>query len=117
MIVITVALFEVLFIFYMKEYYHGMARSYLEQQVDNISVVDFTSFEEATNSVLERENVNKDINLGIQVINKDKELILDQYGIKTQKKIDYEDILGIFYMLFPKFNTFLFFLNIGFSFF
>ena len=33
MIIITVALFEVLFMFYMKEYYYSMAKSYLEQQV------------------------------------------------------------------------------------
>ncbi|MGN1032495.1 MAG: sensor histidine kinase, partial [Intestinibacter sp.] len=92
MIVITVALFEVLFVFYMKEYYHGMARTYLEQQVDNISVANFTDFESAVNNILERENMNKDVNLGIQVINKDKEVLIDQYGIKTGEKINYDDI-------------------------
>ena len=92
MIAITVALFEVLFVFYMKEYYHGIARTYLEQQVDNISAVNFTSFEDAINDILERENVNKDINLGIQIINKDKEVLVDQYGIKTGEKINYDDV-------------------------
>ncbi|MGM9533545.1 MAG: sensor histidine kinase, partial [Intestinibacter sp.] len=92
MIAITVVLFEVLFIFYMKEYYHGMARTYLEQQVDNISATNFTSFEDAINDILEREGVNKDINLGIQIINKDKEVLLDEYGIKTGEKLNYDDI-------------------------
>ena len=59
MIAITVVLFEVLFIFYMKEYYHGMARTYLEQQVDNISATNFTSFEDAINDILEREGVKR----------------------------------------------------------
>ena len=92
MIAITVALFEVLFVFYMKEYYHGIARTYLQQPVDNISAVNFTSFEDAINDILERENVNKDINLGIQIINKNKEVLVDQYGIKTGEKINYDDV-------------------------
>ena len=69
-----------------------MARTYLEQQVDNISATNFTSFEDAINDILEREGVNKDINLGIQIINKDKEVLLDEYGIKTGEKLNYDDI-------------------------
>ena len=52
MIIITVALFEVLFMFYMKEYYYSMAKSYLEQQVRytqssyDSTAMDSTSFQD-----------------------------------------------------------------------
>lgn len=100
MIIITVALFESLFMFYMKTYYYNMAKAYLEQQVAytqdsyNTSKMDSTSFEEKVNNILEKEGINKvkDINFAIQIINKDKEVLLDQYGIKTKEIVEYDDV-------------------------
>ena len=107
MIIITVALFEVLFMFYMKEYYYSMAKSYLEQQVrytqssyDSMAM-DSTSFQDKINNILEKESlsqgssykdVNNDFAVAIEIINKNKEIILDQYGIKTNEVVNYEDV-------------------------
>ena len=107
MIIITVALFEVLFMFYMKEYYYSMAKSYLEQQVRytqssyDSTAMDSTSFQDKINNILEKESlsqdssykeVNNDFAVAIEIINKNKEIILDQYGIKTNEKYEYEDV-------------------------
>ena len=107
MIIITVALFEVLFMFYMKEYYYSMAKSYLEQQVRytqnsyDSSGMDSTSFQDKINNILEKESlsqdssykeVNNDFAVAIEIINKNKEIILDQYGIKTNEVVNYEDV-------------------------
>ena len=93
MIIITVALFEVLFMFYMKEYYYSMAKSYLEQQVRytqssyDSTAMDSTSFQDKINNILEKESlsqdssykeVNNDFAVAIEIINKNKEIILDQ---------------------------------------
>ena len=105
MIIITVALFEVLFMFYMKEYYYSMAKSYLEQQVRytqssyDSTAMDSTSFQDKINNILEKESlsqdssykeVNNDFAVAIEIINKNKEIILDQYGIKTNEVVNYE---------------------------
>ena len=107
MIIITVALFEVLFMFYMKEYYYSMAKSYLEQQVRytqssyDSTAMDSTSFQDKINNILEKESlsqdssykeVNNDFAVAIEIINKNKEIILDQYGIKTNEVVNYEDV-------------------------
>ena len=93
MIIITVALFEVLFMFYMKEYYYSMAKSYLEQQVRytqnsyDSSGMDSTSFQDKINNILEKEGLNQSSGYGessdnfsvaIEIINKNKEVMLDQ---------------------------------------
>ena len=107
MIIITVALFEVLFMFYMKEYYYSMAKSYLEQQVRytqnsyDSSGMDSTSFQDKINNILEKEGLNQSSGYGessdnfsvaIEIINKNKEVMLDQYGIKTGDVVNYDDV-------------------------
>lgn len=107
MIIITVALFEALFMFYMKEYYYSMAKSYLEQQVRytkssyNSTTMDSMSFQDKVNNILEKETlnqdssykeVNNDFAIAIEIIDKNKRVILDQYGIKTNQIVDYEDV-------------------------
>ena len=107
MIIITVALFEVLFMFYMKEYYYSMAKSYLEQQVRytqnsyDSSGMDSTSFQDKINNILEKEGLNQSSGYGessdnfsvaIEIINKNKEVMLDQYGIKTGEVVNYDDV-------------------------
>lgn len=107
MIIITVALFEVLFMFYMKEYYYSMAKSYLEQQVRytqssyNSSGMDSTSFQDKINNILEKEGLNQgsgysegsdNFSVAIEIINRNKEVVLDQYGIKTGEVVNYDDV-------------------------
>ena len=107
MIIITVALFEVLFMFYMKEYYYSMAKSYLEQQVRytqssyDSTAMDSTSFQDKINNILEKEGLNQSSGYGessdnfsvaIEIINKNKEVMLDQYGIKTGEVVNYDDV-------------------------
>lgn len=93
--------------FYMKQYYYSMAKSYLEQQVRytqssyNSNAMDSMSFQDKVNNILEKESLNQgsayqqsnnDFSVAIQIINKDKKLILDQYGIKTDEVVNYEDV-------------------------
>ena len=107
MIIITVALFEALFMFYMKEYYYSMAKSYLEQQVRytqnsyDSSGMDSTSFQDKINNILEKEGLNQNSGYGessdkfsvaIEIINRNKEVILDEYGIKTGDVVNYDDV-------------------------
>ncbi len=107
MIIITVTLFEALFMFYMKEYYYSMAKSYLEQKVRytqnsyDSSAMDSTSFQDKINNILEKEGItnnsgysqsNDNFYVAIDIINRDKEVILDQYGIKTGKVVNYDDV-------------------------
>lgn len=84
-----------------------MAKSYLEQQVRytqssyESSGMDSTSFQDKINNILEKESLSKnqgygengnEFSVAIQIINKDKEVLLDQYGIKTGEKLEYDDV-------------------------
>ena len=84
-----------------------MAKSYLEQQVRytqssyESSGMDSTSFQDKINNILEKESLSNnqgygengnEFSVAIQIINKDKEVLLDQYGIKTGEKLEYDDV-------------------------
>ena len=97
-IMITVILFEGLFILYIRNYYYD----YVEQSLS--SYASFTretystassesdSFEAKIKSILEKENLKTGTKYSVQIINKYKTLIIDQYGIRTNTKVDYEDV-------------------------
>ena len=98
MIIITVALFEGLFMFYIQNYYYNSAKQSLISQANyTIDIYDgigmeSTSFEDKVSNIFEKGKVNSNTNFSIEFIDKDKKLILDKYGIKTNKKYEYEDV-------------------------
>lgn len=105
-IIITVALFEGLFLFNIQNYYYSYVRQLLKQQADN--AIEFhqsvtsqsQSFEIKVNKIIERSDeiirsqsdVTKVGRFGIQVIDKDKNIIIDQYGFRSNNKVNYEDV-------------------------
>lgn len=98
MIIITVALFEGLFMFYLQNYYYNSAKQSLISQANyTIDIYDgvgmeSTSFEDKISNIFEKGKVNSNTNFSIEFIDKNKNLILDKYGIKTNKKYEYEDV-------------------------
>lgn len=98
MIIITVALFEGLFMFYLQNYYYNSAKqSLISQATYTMDIYDgvgmeSASFENKVYNIFEKGQVNSNTNLTVEFIDKDKNLILDKYGIKTNKKYEYDDV-------------------------
>lgn len=98
MIIITVALFEGLFMFYLQNYYYNSAKQSLISQANyTIDIYDgvgmeSTSFENKVSNIFEKGKVNSNTNFSIEFIDKNKNVILDKYGIKTNEKYEYEDV-------------------------
>ena len=98
MIIITVALFEGLFMFYLQNYYYNSAKQALISQANyTIDIYDgvgmeSTSFEDKISNIFEKGKVNSNTNFSIEFIDKNKNVILDKYGIKTNERYEYEDV-------------------------
>ena len=99
-IIITVTLFEGLFISYVQNYYYDSVRQSLKSQVEytnsvyNTSVnnIENTTFDEKISNILDKQRIWGSSKYATQVINKDKYIIIDQYGIKKHEKIEAEDV-------------------------
>lgn len=99
-IITTVTLFEGLFIFYVQNYYYDSVRQSLKNQVEytnsvyntSINNIENTTFDEKISNILDKQIVGGNSKYATQVINKDKYIIIDQYGIKKHEKIEAEDV-------------------------
>ena len=98
MIIITVALFEGLFMFYLQNYYYNSAKqSLISQATYTMDIYDgvgmeSTSFENKVHNIFEKGQVSNNTNFTVEFIDKNKNVILDKYGIKTNEKYEYEDV-------------------------
>ena len=100
LIITTVTLFEGLFIFYVQNYYYDSVRQNLKNQVEytnsvyntSINNIENTTFDEKVSNILDKQRVVGSSKYATQVINKDKYIIIDQYGIKKHEKIEAEDV-------------------------
>ncbi|MEG0856683.1 MAG: ATP-binding protein [Terrisporobacter sp.] len=98
MIIITVALFEGLFMFYIQNFYYNSAKQSLISQANyTIDIYDnagmeSTSFEDKISNIFEKENITSNTNFSVEIIDKNKNVILDKYGIKTNDKYEYDDV-------------------------
>ena len=98
MIIITVALFEGLFMFYIQNYYYNSAKqSLISQATYTMDIYDgvgmeSTSFENKVHNIFEKGQVSNNTNFTVEFIDKNKNVILDKYGIKTNEKYEYEDV-------------------------
>ena len=98
MIIITVALFEGLFMFYLQNYYYNSAKqSLISQATYTMDIYDgvgmeSASFENKVYNIFEKGQINSNTNFTVEFIDKNKNVILDKYGIKTNKKYEYEDV-------------------------
>ena len=99
-IITTVSLFEGLFIFYVQNYYYDSVRQSLKNQVEytnsvyntSINNIENTTFDEKISNILDKQRIGGSTKYATQVINKDKYIIIDQYGIKKHEKIEAEDV-------------------------
>ncbi|WP_081712221.1 sensor histidine kinase [[Clostridium] dakarense] len=97
-IIITVTLFEGLFIFYIQNYYYDYVRQNLKNVVENTNSnyntvqMESSSFEKKVNNIIEKENLKYNSRYAVTIIDKNKNIILDRYGFKTNEKADYEDV-------------------------
>ena len=98
MIIITVALFEGLFMFYLQNYYYNSAKqSLISRAIYTMDIYDgvgmeSTSFENKVHNIFEKGQVSNNTNFTVEFIDKNKNVILDKYGIKTNEKYEYEDV-------------------------
>lgn len=97
-IIITVTLFEGLFMLYIQNYYYDSVRQLLKSQVDytnnvyNTVTMETTSFENKINKIFEIQSVENNPRFGIQIIDKNRNMIIDQYSFNTEEKAEYEDV-------------------------
>lgn len=97
-IIITVTLFEGLFMLYIQNYYYDSVRQLLKSQVDytnnvyNTVTMETTSFENKINKIFEIQSVENNPRFGIQIIDKNRNIIIDQYSFNTEEKAEYEDV-------------------------
>ena len=96
-IIITVALFEGLFIFYAQNYYYDSVRRILTHQASNTDNIysgymGDSSFEQKVNNLYDKKDVDVDSNMSLEIIDKNKNIIIDQYGFRSKEKAYYEDV-------------------------
>lgn len=97
-IIITIALFEGLFIFYIQNYYYDSVKQSLTNHAsytkDTYTTIgnESSSFEYKINNIIEKEKLRANSKYAVQIIDKNKNLIIDQYGFRTNEKVDYEDV-------------------------
>ncbi|MGL5755930.1 MAG: sensor histidine kinase [Paraclostridium sp.] len=96
-IIITVTLFEGLFIFYAQNYYYDSVRQTLKHQASSTQNIysgymGDRSFEQKINNILEKKDIDTNTQLGVEIINTDKNIIIDQYGFRSNEKAHYEDV-------------------------
>nr|WP_330409745.1 HAMP domain-containing sensor histidine kinase [Romboutsia maritimum] len=81
--------------FYIQNYYYDSVKQILKGHVRYTNnayksiPMETSSFEKKINNIFEKDNSE---NVSIDIIDKNKNIILDQYGFKTYKKADYEDV-------------------------
>lgn len=98
-IIITVTLFEGMFIAYIQNYYYDYVKQTLLYQVKNTNyryndetAMEGTSFETKINNIIQREKLEDNNKFAITIIDKDKNVLLDRYGFRTDEKANFEDV-------------------------
>ena len=83
---------------YIRNYYYNYVKQSLSsyasftRETYSTASSESDSFETKVKSILEKENLKTGTKYSVQIINKYKTLIIDQYGIRTNTKVDYEDV-------------------------
>ncbi len=93
-IIITVTLFEGMFISYIQSYYYDSAKQRLLGEVRdyNRDGDSTSSFETRINNIIKKESMGYNSKYAITIIDKDKNIILDPYGFRTNEKANFEDV-------------------------
>ena len=96
-IIITVVLFEALFILYIRSYYYNSVEQALLNRASYTydfysKYMSSDSLESKLNHIYSKEISNTNFDFAVQVIDKNFNMIIDQYGFSSNEKIEYEDI-------------------------
>jgi len=98
-IIIMVILFEGMFMFYIQNNQYESVRQLSKSQIKyttdwtyKTDTVDTTSFETKINNIFERQSLDKNSKFGVSIIDKNRRIILDQYGFKCNEKVYYDDV-------------------------
>jgi signal transduction histidine kinase len=93
-----VILFESVFVVYIRNTNYESARQQLISQSNFTdwsspkNTLDNKSFEKKINNIYEGQGLDKNSKFGISIIDKDKKVILDQYGFKSNQEVHYDDV-------------------------
>lgn len=83
---------------YIKNYYYDYVRqslssyAYFTRETYSTASSESDSFDNKIRSILEKESLKTGTKYSVQIINKYKTLIIDQYGIRTNTKVEYDDV-------------------------
>ncbi|MGL5348943.1 MAG: sensor histidine kinase [Peptostreptococcaceae bacterium] len=98
-IITTVALFEGMFIFYIRSYYYDYVKQSLENVVGNTVfhynssvTTDVSNLEKKITNIIQNNDFVNSKKYATEIIDKNKNLILDQYGFKSNEKVIAEDV-------------------------
>lgn len=96
-IIITVTLFEGLFIFYAQNYYYDSIKTTLTNQARNTDSIysgymGDSSFEQKVNNLYDKKDIDSYSKMALEIIDKDKNIIIDQYGFRSREKAHYDDV-------------------------
>lgn len=97
-IIITVTLFEGLFIFYIQNYYYDSVKQNLKNVAENTNTtyntvsMENSSFEIKVKNIIDKEGLKSKSKYAVTIIDKNKNVILDSYGFKGNEKANYEDV-------------------------
>ncbi|MFI3209518.1 MAG: ATP-binding protein [Peptostreptococcaceae bacterium] len=99
-IMITITLFISIFTFYIQNYYYEYVRQSLKNQAhytkltyNSLTGLDNASFEYKIKDIIEKQSVDDQLRkFSIQIIDSNRNLIIDQYGFKENIELNYEDI-------------------------
>lgn len=82
--------------FYIQNYYYDYVKQSLINQAEKIynTSISFenTTFEKKVNDIISNKNISSNFKFATQVIDKNRIIILDQYGFKTSQKANFEDV-------------------------
>ncbi|MDR1773372.1 MAG: cell wall metabolism sensor histidine kinase WalK, partial [Clostridioides sp.] len=99
LVFIMVILFEILFTIYIQNSYYSSVEQQLQAQVNytewnySSSTLGSVGFERKINTIFERQDSSKTAKFGVSFIDKNRNLVLDQYGFKgNNEKIYGEDV-------------------------
>lgn len=96
LIVITVLTLESIFLIYTSSYYYGSIKNYLKARGDSVNEIYNTympnkSFNQKARDLFKSE-ISHEENIRVQIIDLDGNILIDNYGLKVNKKVNSKDV-------------------------
>lgn len=96
LIVITVLTLESIFLIYTSSYYYGSIKNYLKARGDSVNEIYNTylvnkSFNQKVRDLFKSE-ISHEENIRVQIIDLEGNVLIDNYGLKVNKKVNSKDV-------------------------